>query len=148
MRSLGYLLAFLLGMAAMVAIQGWSQSYAVVSGLAIHLDGEKHCNSFTSGLGVERPISGTVRYALGFFDNSNCRWSTYAALAWLPLTLGNWKAGTISGAVTGYRESLLPAAGAVLVYERPTWGLNLILIPPSGDSSAGVLWCQWKLRWG
>lgn len=145
MSRLGYLLAFLLGMAAMVAIQGWSQSYAVVSGLAIHLDGEKHCNSFTSGLGVERPLFGTLRYAAGFYDNSNCRTSTYIAGAWLPLAPGNWHAGTIAGAVTGYRERILIAGGAVVSYERPKWGINLILIPPSGESSAGVLWMQFKL---
>lgn len=140
-----FLLGVFVASAFWLAYHSFAQDYLVVSGLAVHLDGDKHCNSFTSGLGVERPISGTLRYALGFYDNSNCRWSSYAAVAWLPLTLGNWRGGTISGLVTGYRDTILPAAGVVFSYERPRWGLNLIVIPPSGNSSDGVAWLQWKI---
>lgn len=143
------LIAFLLGMAAMVAIQGHSEDSIVVSGLAVHLDGDKHCNSITEGLGWEHSQSENLRSQIGFYRNSNCRWSTYAAEAWTPLKLGPTHSGIIAGLVTGYRASITPVAGLVTTYDLGKFALNIVTIPPSGDSGKGVLWFQlsFPLRW-
>lgn len=132
-------------MVAAVGVFGRAMSeevWVVVSGLAKHLDHREHCNSVTSGLGLE-----ARGYAVGFYRNSNCRWSTYAAKTWLPLKVGEWKAGAISGVVTGYKNSLLPAAALALTYEQKGWGFNLIGVPPFKESAGGVVWAQLKFRW-
>lgn len=116
--------------------------WAVMSGIAVHLDGREHCNSVTTGLGVER---GT--YSAGFYRNSNCRWSTYAAKAWLPLQYDKWRGGLLGGAVTGYANKLTPVLAFAATFENKNYGLNIIGIPPAGGSSGGVLWFQVKRRW-
>lgn len=147
MRTLCFVAGLLCGLLLAIGIACKAQSL-IISGVAIHLDGAHHCNWFTEGLGYEKPISDNWRIAVGAYANSNCRLSTYIASAWLPLHWSDWRFGTISGLVTGYRMRLTPAAGAVAAYEPDgPLGFNFILIPPSEDSSAGVLWLQAKWRW-
>lgn len=143
MRSL-VILAF--AVAAFLPLSGKAQDWLVVNGLVAHLHGTYCNNRITKGLGYEH-ASGSVRYAVGWYDNSNCRNSAYAAAAWLPLQFSDWRLGTISGVVTGYRSSLTPAGGLVLAYERERWGLNIIGVPPMSESSPGIIWAQLKLRW-
>jgi hypothetical protein len=120
-----------------------AETWLVLNGIAQHLDRGSYCNNhLTPGLGIEKD-----GWAGGFYDNSNCRTSWYAAKYWLPLSVGPIKAGVIAGAVSGYSTSLIPAGGLAATYERKTWGVNLILIPPFSDSSPGVLWGQVKFRW-
>lgn len=140
MRSLGYLVAFLLGMAAAVAIQGHTQDWIVQNGLAIHFDGRDHCESTTPGLGIEHGD-----YSAGFYRNSNCRWSAYAAQSWTPLRMGPVRLGSIAGGVSGYGRPITPVAGLVASWEGSRYGMNLIYIPPVGDSG-NVLWLQGKVR--
>src|SRR5689334_13732103 len=131
----------------MVAIQGRTQSgddqpqdWAVGSGWVHHLSGKPHCNNrVTAGFGLEHTYTQTYGLAVGIFDNSNCRTSTYAALSYRPLRLGNWHIGGIGGLVTGYNKTVLPAAGAVASYERKRWGFNVLYLPPIGKESGGVL---------
>lgn len=132
-------------MVAAVGVFGRAMSeevWIVVSGFAKHLDGREHCNSMTSGTGLE-----ARGYAVGFYRNSNCRWSAYAAKTWLPLHFENWRLGGIAGVVTGYKVSPLPAAALVVTYEQPKWGFNIIGVPPFKESGSGVLWAQLKFRW-
>ena len=138
----GVLLGFLLAIGWMAKADTWVQ----VNGLAKHLSGGEHCNSVTSGLGVEQSHSGADRYSLGFYRNSNCKWSVYAAKAWLPLQFSDLKFGTIGGLVTGYGRPLTPAGGLVATYEPSHYGLNVIFIPPL-QGSGNVLWIQGKIRW-
>lgn len=132
--------AFLLGMVTMVCFQGRTADWIVISGLAKHLDGQQHCNSTTSGIGLE-----VNDYAAGIYRNSNCRWSLYGAKAWLPLRYGSLRGGLIGGVVTGYETPLMPVAGFAATYEGKTYGINLILIPPVGESG-NVAWLTFKRR--
>jgi len=144
----GLIVGALLTAIAFAAFVGCSsaQTWLVVNGLAKHLDGGEHCNSITTGLGVER-AAGPWRTSAGFYRNSNCEWSTYAAEAWCGLRIGIACAGAIAGVVTGYRRSgVLPAGGAVLALERERVGANIVFIPPLRDSG-NVLWLQAKVRW-
>lgn len=126
--------------------QAFAEDWLVVSGLAKHLDGDRHCNSTTAGAGFERTQSANWRSTVGFYRNSQCRWSTYVAEAWMPLHFGQVHVGGIFGVVTGYRAQVMPAAGAAMGYEGKKYGLNLIFIPPYRDSG-NVLWLQGKVRW-
>lgn len=145
MRRVG-LIAFgmLLGFLLAVGYNGWSKDYVIGSGLAIHLDGAHHCNSTTTGLGYEHSQSENWRYQVGFYRNSNCRWSSYIAEAWLPIKLGSWRGGLIAGLVSGYSAPILPAGGLVASCEPGKYGFNVIFIPPAGESGSGVLWFQLK----
>ena len=152
MRSSIVIAAFLAGLLVGIGLSGhagdWNDhasSWLVLSGLAVHLDGAKHCNSTTTGIGYERTYT-QAAYSVGVYRNSNCRWSSYAAKAWMPVSLGYTRLGLIGGLVTGYERPLTPVPGLALTYERKTWGLNLIGIPPTSSSSTGVLWLQAKYR--
>lgn len=124
-----------------------AESWVVVNGIAKHLDPGSHCHDHvTPGLGLERDLSPNWKGAVGFYDNSNCDTSAYAALIHTPLHLGRFSAGWLAGAVSGYRNSVLPAGGFAGTYEARTWGLNLIFIPPYRDSG-NVLWLQAKRAW-
>ncbi|HZR02816.1 MAG TPA: hypothetical protein VFA81_06575 [Burkholderiales bacterium] len=143
MRSLGYLVAFILGMVAAVAIQGRAQTWLIGSGLAIHLDGKRHCNSITEGGGLEHDD-----YAVGFYRNSNCRWSLYAGRSWMPLYLqsAGLRLGAIAGVVTGYNSAVLPVAALAASVGTERYKLNIIYVPPA-FGSGNVIWLQSGLRW-
>src|SRR5690349_16458494 len=128
-----------------IGFSGRAQDYVIASGLAIHLDGKDHCNSTTTGLGIEHE-----GYAVGFFRNSNCRWSTYAAKFWTPfhLQVSDWrlKLGALAGVVTGYPTSPMPAGGFVASLEFGHQKINVVYIPPVG-STGNVIWLQSGFRW-
>lgn len=129
----------LLGFVAYTHAHDW----IIVNGFAQHLGGGSHCNNHdTAGAGLERDHA-----QLGFYRNSNCKLSIYAAKAWLPITAGAVKLGLIGGAVTGYSSAVTPVAALAATYETKTWGLNMIGIPPAGGSSGAVIWLQAKVRW-
>jgi hypothetical protein len=134
-------LGLLLGMACAEAN---AQDWLSLHGLAKHLDGKVHCNSTTSGLGVEHGISQTVRAMAGFYRNSNCRYSAYAGGAYTPLALGQVHLGALAGVVSGYRNSVLPAAGLVAALEWQRFGVDVVFIPPYKDSG-NVLWVSAKV---
>lgn len=136
---------FLLGLLVGIGLSGRAQDYIVASGLVRHLDGSRHCNNLvTPGVGYEHPITDKWRLSVGEYSNSNCRESWYAAGAYLPLHLGNWKLGALGGAVSGYSAPILPVGALIAAYEPGLVGFNLILIPPAGESGGGVLWFQLK----
>lgn len=134
------LVAFLLGM---VTLSANAETWVVMSGIAKHLGNGSYCNNhLTKGIGVEKD-----GYALGIYDNSNCRLSAYAAKSWLPLRFADWRLGVIAGGATGYGSPFIPVGGLAATYEREKWGLNVIFIPPLSDSSPGVAWFQIKRAW-
>src|SRR5688572_27956267 len=119
--------AFLLGMMTMVAIQGKTADWLVGSGIALHLNGKTYCNEITAGLGVER-VDGDWRYSAGFYDNSNCRWSVYAGMAWTPFRIFGAAVGALGGGVTGYKNDLTPVGAGFAAFEGRRWGLDLTYI--------------------
>jgi hypothetical protein len=132
--------------AALLAVAGTACAgdWLVVSGVAKHLDGGIHCNSTTSGLGYERGQGSGWRGMVGFYRNSNCEYSGYAAEA--KCTEGSIALCGLVGAVTGYSAPIMPVAGLALAVEGRHLGANLIFIPPWRDSG-NVLWLQGKVRW-
>lgn len=142
-RVRDFLIGLAVGVLIAIGLSGKAETWMVVNGLAQHLDHNSYCNNhITKGFGIEH--SG---WSLGIYDNSNCNLSAYVAKSWLPLAVGSVRIGAIAGAVSGYANVPLPAAGLVATYERERWGTNLVFIPPFADSSPGVLWLQLKFRW-
>lgn len=135
----------LIGGCVLACSKAFAQDWLVVSGVAKHLDGDRHCNSTTAGVGLEKSLVENWTMTAGVYRNSQCRWSWYAAEAWLPLHFGSVHAGAIAGVVTGYRSSVMPAGGLALAIEGAELGLNVIFIPPYRDSG-NVLWLQAKVR--
>lgn len=147
-RHAAILLAGALGVFANA--RAGDDTWIVANGLAYHFDRSHKYNWLTLGLGVEHGVSENVRVASGFYLNSHRGWSVYGGGVWLPLSAealnGRLRAGVIAGGATGYRDFVTPVAGFALAYERKQYGLNLIAIPPAGDSQ-GVLWLQAKRKW-
>ena len=138
----GFVSCLLLILAVGLVAKLYAQDWVIGSGIPIHLDGEKHCNDrVTPGFGVE--VHG---YAIGVYDNSNCKTSFYAAKFWTPLKYGALKLGTLGGLATGYTAPVLPVGGFVAAVEGAVYKLNIIFIPPVG-SSGNVLWFQIGKRW-
>lgn len=127
---------------AMTSAQDW----IVTNGLAYHFEKGKDYNWLTAGVGFEKSLSEKFRAAGGFYLNSNRAWSTYAAAVWLPLEHGNFRAGLLGAAVTGYRAAITPAPAAVLAYEQRGYGFNVVGVPGK-EGSPAVLWLQAKTRW-
>lgn len=142
-----FLLGCFVASAVWLAYYSSAQDALVASGLAVHLDGAHHCNSVTEGLGWEHSQTENWRSQIGFYRNSNCRWATYIAEAWTPLHIGKSTSGIIAGVVSGYRATISPVAGLVSSYDLGKWRLNVITIPPSGDSGKGVVWFQIAIPW-
>lgn len=139
---------------ALVAI-AWAavssaQDWIVTNGLAYHFEKGKNYNWLTAGVGFEKSLpekfGAGLRVAGGFYLNSNRNWSTYVAGVWLPLEYGDFRAGLLGAAVTGYKATVTPAPGAVVSYEQRQYGFNLVGVP-TADGSPGVLWLQFKTRW-
>jgi len=135
----------LLGLLIAIGITSRAQDWLVISGAALHLDGGEHCNSMTTGLALERGDD-TWRKIVGFYRNSNCRWSAHIAQAYTPLHLGPVHLGGLVGAVTGYAIPIMPAAGLAAAIEGKSAGINLVYIPPF-KASGNVLWAMVKVRW-
>jgi hypothetical protein len=139
-------LGVLLAVVSVVAIgklnNARAESWLVVSGLALHLDGNKYCNELTQGLGLES-VEGSKRYSVGFYRNSNCHWSAYAGRAWTPLRLGSVAFGVLGGGVTGYDHAITPVGALFAAVDSKPWGLNVTYIPPVAGSG-NVLWLQAK----
>jgi hypothetical protein len=140
MRSFGFAAGLLCGILIAIGITSRAADWLVLSGYARHLSGGEHCNSTTTGIGLERNA-----YAAGAYRNSNCKWSAYAARSWMPLHAGAVKLGTIGGLVSGYGRPLTPVAGFAASVEGDRYGLNVIYIPPAA-SSGNVLWFTAKVR--
>lgn len=143
------LAAFLLGMVAAVSIQGKAETWVVLSGYAFHLDRGIYCNDTTWGAALEWGEKDKKSTA-GAYLNSHCRWSAYAAKTWLPVFLEslNVRLGATAGLVAGgYKSPLLPAGGLAATYEKKDWGASVVFIPPMSESSPGVAWFLWKLKW-
>lgn len=133
--------ALLVGLLLAIFVVSHADDWLVVSGVAKHLDGQAHCNSTTSGLAWEHND-----YIAGFYRNSNCRYSAYAAKSWLPLQYSHWRFGTVGGLATGYKYNLTPAGGLAATYELQHVGLNLLYVPQI-QNSGNVLWASVKFKW-
>ena len=141
-------LAFLLGMVAMVAIQGKTADWLTSTVRSYHME-RKGYEEQNYGLGVETEVTQRLRLALGFYRNSERRESVYGAAVYCPLYLrsANWRLCGMGGGVTGYNDTVAPLAGAVISYEAKEWGVNVLLLPnKDGDFSKGVAALQLRRR--
>jgi hypothetical protein len=140
--------AFLLGMVAMVAIQGKTADWLTSTVRSYHME-RKGYEEQNYGLGIETDVSEKLRLALGFYRNSERRDSVYGAFVYCPVSVrwGNWRGCGMAGGVTGYSDAIAPLAGFVLSWEGKEWGVNVLALPNKrGDFSSGLLAAQIKRR--
>jgi hypothetical protein len=141
-------IAFLLGMVAMVAIQGKTADWLTSTVRSYHME-RKGYEEQNYGLGIETDLSQRTRLALGFYRNSERRDSVYGAVVYCPVSVrwGNWRGCGMAGGVTGYSDAVAPLAGFVLSYEGREWGVNVLALPNKrGDFTGGLLAAQIKRR--
>jgi hypothetical protein len=141
--------AFLLGMVAMVAIQGKTADWLTATVRSHHMERGKGYEEQNYGFGIETDVSQRIRLALGFYRNSERRDSLYGAAVWCPpyLQYGNWRGCGMAGGATGYNDTVAPLAGFVLSWEGREWGVNILALPnKKGDFTSGLLAAQIKRR--
>lgn len=134
----GLLLALWLSPAEAMGDDWWT-----MSARSIHLHREAQ-NNANLGLAREWRIDEKWRGIAGFYDNSSNNLSLYAGGVRSLTQFDEVRTGLLLGGVTGYARSRwepIPLAGLVLSVERPTYGLNVIVIPASG----GVVHFQVKV---
>jgi hypothetical protein len=85
-------------------------------------------NEINTGLGVEADW-GQGKTMGGFYRNSFQRNSFYATQSYLPLLLGNARAGLTVGGVTGYLLPITPAIGLAATYQYQRYGINFTFVP-------------------
>jgi hypothetical protein len=119
-----------------------AETFVTVSIASYHFDRSgDHCE-VNPGIGIETDVAKDIRFHAGGYHNSNCRPSGYFCGSYTALTLGNWKAGSALCAFTGYHKEKrvdgkteredkeLIAPLGVVSYERKTWGINILIVPP------------------
>jgi hypothetical protein len=153
------LLAVLLAASGIAIAETW----LTVPLVSYHLDRSKDYCEVNPGLGMETDISERVRFHAGGYQNSNCRPSTYVCGSYTPWHLGNWKSGSALCGFTGYHkekkvagetereDKFLLAPLLVFAYERKSWGLNILVVPPESllgrggeDEFKGSVGLVWK----
>jgi hypothetical protein len=120
-----------------------------LGGFSSHMDRSKGYNEDNVGMGVEYGLQPDMALMAGAFNNSVRQTTTYAAVNWLPLSLGGWKLGAVVGVMNGYpgiaHGGAFLAALPMASYEGTRFGVNLGLIP-SIDKVDGAFVIQLKLR--
>ena len=120
-------------------------------------------------MGIETDVTKDIRFHAGGYNNSNCRPSTYICGSYAAYNKGAWRAGSALCGFTGYHtekkvdgetqreKQFLIAPLIVASYERKTWGLNILFVPPENlfkifgrkvddknDEFKGVIGLVWK----
>lgn len=136
-----FIVMLLFGFWTVPAVAG--DDWWTLSARSIHLHREAQ-NNANLGLAREWRIDEKWRGIAGFYDNSSNNLSMYAGGVRSLTTVREAKVGLLVGGVTGYARSQwepIPLVGLVLSVERPTYGINVIVIPASG----GVVHFQVKV---
>lgn len=120
-----------------------------LGGFSSHANRDKDYNENNVGLGLEYQLQPDVALMAGTFNNSVRQTTSYAAVNWLPLSLGSWKLGLVAGVMNGYpgieNGGAFLAALPMASYEGARFGVNLGLIP-TVDRVDGALVVQLKFR--
>lgn len=108
-----------------------------------------HYNERNWGFGAEYKLGNDLAVTAGFYRNSVRHHTDYAALTWLPLSVGPLKIGGSAGVMNGYPTMLggrwFFAALPVVSIEGERFGANLIVVPSVGKVD-GCIGLQIKIR--
>lgn len=113
--------------------QARAADYIVVNTAASHWNRkavvENNLNEVNPGLGFEHDVSTTTKISTGFYRNSIRRSSIYVAVIYQPYSIGVVSAGMFGGAVTGYRDAVLPIIGGIITWQLGRAGMNIVMVP-------------------
>jgi hypothetical protein len=121
-----------------------------------HFDREKNYNEQNTGLGIEYSLSRSSALAIGHYDNSVRKPSTYLHFVYTPLELGPFRVGGAVGLLDGYpalrggrfAPVALPVATSTFKLFNHDVGINLTYIPTISHQVDGAVAIQFKLRIG
>lgn len=126
----------------LASLPAWGETWLTVPIASYHFDRSSDRCEVNPGLGIETDVAKDIRFHAGGYHNSNCRPSTYLCGSYTPWSFGNWKSGGALCGFTGYHkekkvngeaereDKVILAPLAVFSYERKTWGLNVLIVPP------------------
>lgn len=109
-----------------------ADTYIDVNLAAYHFNREVTAKSkfreVNPGIGLEY-IKGNVGYMAGTFVNSVNRQSTYVMVSNTPVHISNMHVGVVGGAITGYKDSVVPIGGVLVSFRFKQAGINLVFVP-------------------
>jgi hypothetical protein len=111
-----------------------AQSYLHLNGASKH--NKSGYNEQNWGAGYEQSINSTWTAAVGVYNNSEYRHSTYAYARYTVYKNNQWDIGINSGIVTGYRkQSVLPVVLPEVCY---SWVCSMIIPQVGGIEASAV----------
>jgi hypothetical protein len=93
----------------------------------------------TPGVGLLCRSNEDWRVAAGTYLNSLKKQSTYVGAAWQPWSVGPARVGLFGGAVTGYRDGVIPFGAGVVSLPLGRAELHLIAIPAVSGTTPATL---------
>jgi hypothetical protein len=119
-----------------------------------HMNRKKDFNETNTGLGVEYTLSRSTAVAIGHYENSVYKPSTYLHFVYTPLELGPLQLGGAVGLLNGYpalREGrfapvVLPIGRVNFKVFNQDVGVNFTYIPTIGSRIDGAVAIQFRLR--
>lgn len=125
--ALGYLLAFVT--VPLVAMVANAQSYLVATIGSYHFDRDKEYREFNPGLGLEHRFNSEWSISGGFFRNSFDRHTNYGFIGYTPMEIAGWRAGVVTGLVSGYEDGLAPWFTGIATRDYGSIGINIVFAP-------------------
>jgi hypothetical protein len=121
-----------------------------------HFSRDENFNERNTGLGIEYALSESSAIAIGHYDNSVRRASTYLHYVYTPLELGPFRIGGAAGLLDGYPQLrggrfspvVLPVATSTFKLFNYDAGINMTYIPTIAGHIKGAVAIQFKLRIG
>lgn len=138
---------FILALVILISPVAWADELWVGPGaLSYHTDRSVSHNERNIGLNIEYAWNDQEAVGFGFYKNSNWNITHYAVYRYTPWTLGNIRLGGVVGIADGYKGGIggvIPAVGAIAVFESKYWGANLLATPYTGGA---ILALQFKVK--
>lgn len=119
-----------------------------------HFNRQKNYNEQNTGLGIEYSFTQSTALAIGHYNNSVHKSSTYLHFIYTPLELGPLQLGGAVGLLDGYPEMrggrfspvVLPVGTSTFKLFNHDVGINLTYIPTISRYVDGAVAIQFKLR--
>jgi hypothetical protein len=105
-----------------------AETWVSVMGASYHTDRAAGYNETNPGIGIEQGDK-YFRAVLGYYRNSLNRDTFYLGVSQTPFHAGGFSFGYTAGLASGYPHQAPLFVGALVMYERSGYGVNLIAAP-------------------
>ena len=155
MRSFaaGFVSCLLLIVAVGVVAKAMAEAWLTIPIASWHAEREREkgkgsYEQTNPGLGLEYVLNEKWRLGAGMYRSSIRTDAGYVGAVYLPWNpIRHTRIGASVGMVSGYEGNLIPLLIPTVVIEGKRWGVNLLVVPPTGTTGSGGVGLQlkWKL---